>query len=447
MSKVERKVWKDASLVLYGGDVEKLIRKAAVGGEHQWRGVKGRVGLLIWRVVKFRVESWPTESYGSFYEGDSYIILHGYLKDPTVKVISYDIHIWVGENSTPDEYTTAMYKIVELDKLLGNTATPSFSVRDGLSSRPRSIMISAELRQRSIGSNFFAESASATQYREVMHHETDRFLSYFPEGVRYLEGGADSDYHWTDPSIIKEKKPSLWWVKGTRNHVVLKQVKQISRNRMNSGDVFILDAGERIWQWNGTEANPFEKAKAAELITTMARDRGEDNVTLQTLEQGVDDDEINAPEFCHYLPTVSAMMMNTISIVIKEKSAAAGGDDEDIQRFIPTLYKVGNITNFLLLATAEKFPKIMIRGKNKKVTESVYVLDNGTHVYIWIGRKTPSIARSYAMRTGQEYLRHHCRPLTLPIIRVMQEYELPQFLSLFEETAPESTFDCACTVT
>lgn len=33
-------------------------------------------GIQIWRIEKFNVVSWPTERTGSFYDGDSYIVLH-----------------------------------------------------------------------------------------------------------------------------------------------------------------------------------------------------------------------------------------------------------------------------------------------------------------------------------------------------------------------------------
>ena len=34
-----------------------------------------------------------------------------------------------------------------------------------------------------------------------------------------------------------------------------------SKSRLSAGDVFILDMGLTIYQWNGSGANPFEKNK------------------------------------------------------------------------------------------------------------------------------------------------------------------------------------------
>lgn len=74
---------------------------------------------------------WPKDKLGSFYDGDSYIVLHvrisfqfvgfccilvqTYKKTPDAESFSYDLHFWLGENTTQDEAGTAAYKTVELD--------------------------------------------------------------------------------------------------------------------------------------------------------------------------------------------------------------------------------------------------------------------------------------------------------------------------------------------
>lgn len=73
------------------------------------------------------------------------------------------------------------------------------------------------------------------QHREVEGYESDLFLSYFPNGVRILEGGIDSAFHHVTPV---EYKPRLLQVKG-RRHIRVTQVP-LERASLNSGDVFIL---------------------------------------------------------------------------------------------------------------------------------------------------------------------------------------------------------------
>ena len=65
-------------------------------------------------------------------------MLDGTAENPDA--LAWDIHFWIGDESTQDEYGTAAYKTVELDDFL---------------------------------------KRRAVQYREVQEHESSRFLRLF----------------------------------------------------------------------------------------------------------------------------------------------------------------------------------------------------------------------------------------------------------------------------
>ena len=72
-------------------------------------------GLEIWRIENFKLKLVPKSQHGSFYEGDAYIIL----QTKAIKIrngeqqFSWNLHFWLGENSSQDEQgTAAMYASV-----------------------------------------------------------------------------------------------------------------------------------------------------------------------------------------------------------------------------------------------------------------------------------------------------------------------------------------------
>lgn len=96
------------------------------------------------------------------------------------------------------------------------------------------------------------------QHREVQDHESQLFLGYFRNGVRYEAGGVSSGFHHVTTNAQGQKR--LFQVKGKRN-VRVRQVG-LSVSSMNKGDCFILDAGTEILVYVGKNAKRLEKIKA-----------------------------------------------------------------------------------------------------------------------------------------------------------------------------------------
>lgn len=66
-------------------------------------------------------------------------------------------------------------------------------------------------------------------------------------------------------------RPRLLHIKGKKT-VRVTEV-EMSHRSLNSGDVFILDAGLDIYQWNGSKAGPQEKMKGASLCRALDDER------------------------------------------------------------------------------------------------------------------------------------------------------------------------------
>lgn len=117
----DRVPWQDSNLALIGSDLDHKIKEAAAEQEAAWDGLGEGPGLKVWRVEQFRIVEWPEESYGKFHKGDSYIVLNSYIEEGSDK-LNHDVHIWIGSESSQDEYGTAAYKMVEADDSLGGAA-------------------------------------------------------------------------------------------------------------------------------------------------------------------------------------------------------------------------------------------------------------------------------------------------------------------------------------
>lgn len=133
--------------------------------------------------------------------------------------MSWDVHFWLGSQTTSDEAGAAAILTVQLD--------------DQLRGAP-------------------------IQHREVQDHESTLFQNYFKNGLRYLPGGHASGFSHTVTNAAGEKR--LFQVKGKKN-IRVRQV-DLSVASMNKGDCFILDAGNNIYVYVGQKAKRIEKIKA-----------------------------------------------------------------------------------------------------------------------------------------------------------------------------------------
>jgi len=362
----------DSNIANLGSDLEKSVREAAAKKEPAWEKAGQSVGIQIWRIEKFHVKSVPKETYGTFYSGDSYIVLNTY-KKPGSDALHWDVHFWLGTHTTQDEAGTAAYKTVELDDKLGG---------------------------------------APIQHREVQGYESPLFLSYFNNQIRLLEGGVDSGFNHVKP---EEYKPRLLHLKG-KKRVRVTQV-ELSASSLNSGDVFILDNGMNIYQWNGGKAGPSEKMKGAQLSRALDDERkGLPKVhVFEEAHTGADQQ-----------PFWELLGGRPSSI----KTAEEGGSDLDAEKGTGTkkLFRLSDATGSM------KFEQVGEGAAVKKSlldSNDVFILDTGAEVFAWIGKKSSDEEKKKAMGFAQTYLGNFNRPAYLPISRILEGGENEVFEASF----------------
>lgn len=360
----------ESNIANLGSDLEKNVRAAAAAGEKAWEKAGKKPGLEIWRIEKFKVKVSQTPP-GVFYSDDSYICLNTY-KDKESDKLLYDVHFWLGETTSQDEAGTAAYKTVELDDFLGGVPV---------------------------------------QHREVQGFESSLFLSYFAEtgGIRLLEGGVASGFNHVEP---EKYTPRLLHLKGRKN-VRVSQVP-IDVKSLNEGDVFILDAGLKLYQWQGKKAGKNEKARAG-LLCRALDDERKGKPEVETFSQGDKD----AGDFWKHFGLEAE----------PDSIPEDAGDDEEWEK------KSDKVLMQLSDAKGEMEFKEVAKGtiaRSLLDSKDVFIFDAGNEVFAWIGKDTSAEEKRLALHYAQTYLKKYNRPSQLPISKLLEGSENNVFNSSFD---------------
>jgi len=187
----------------------------------------------------------------------------------------------------------------------------------------------------------------------------------------------------------------------------------MERGSLNSGDVFILDNGLNIYQFNGQKSYPSERSKGDQIARAIDDER-KGLATVHVFEEGDKD----AKPFWDLLGGEGAI-----------KSAEEGGSDIESDKIDERhLFQLSDATGKMV------FKEV---GKGKTVKRSlldsndVFILDNGAEVYAWIGKKASPEEKKKALGFAQDYLTKYNRPFYLPISRVLEGGENETFEASF----------------
>lgn len=324
-------------------------------------------GIEIWRIEKLTVVSLPKAEYGKFHTGDSYIVLK--TNALSSGGFSFDLHFWLGKETSQDESGIAAIKTVELDAYLGG---------------------------------------KAIQYREVQGHESDLFLSYFQPCIIALPGGVATGFK--APTEL-QKETRLYQLTSQR-FVRVRQVP-FARTSLSHSDVFLLDTPEKIFQFNGANCSRTEQGKAMEVTQALKRDHEGGKCPIEIIEDGETDDGASAEfwaQFGGYAP-------------ISNKSSG----EDDVEAKVTPARLIWAARDGLKEAQTGGLKTNMLES-NK-----CYLLDCGADIYVWSGRISSLEERKNASFAAEDLIKREKRPVSTRVVRVADGYETPMFKSNFDE--------------
>ncbi|XP_033926511.1 macrophage-capping protein isoform X3 [Melopsittacus undulatus] len=297
-------------------------------------------GLHVWRVEKLRPVEVPERSWGRFFSGDAYLVLHN---GPEERA---HLHLWLGRDSSQDEQGACALLSTQLNALLGE--------------RP-------------------------VTHREVQGNESDLFMQYFPHGITYQDGGVASAFRTPQPSTSPRHR--LYQVKGRRN--IRASERDVSWSSFNTGDCFILDLGETLLVWCGSGCNVLERSRAQELAAAIRDGERRGRARLEIVADGEE-----PPEMLQVLgpkPTLPEGSPEEDAVADQSNARAA------------VLYKVSDATGRMDLtqvSASSPFSQSLLCSDDCFVLDH----GAGGKVYVWKGSKANEQERQAALRVAEEVI-------------------------------------------
>uniref|UniRef100_A0A8C7GBG5 Villin-1 n=1 Tax=Oncorhynchus kisutch TaxID=8019 RepID=A0A8C7GBG5_ONCKI len=329
-------------------------------------------GLQIWRIEALEMVPFPSKAYGNFYEGDSYIIL--YMNSS----FTYDIHFWLGKDTSNDEQGAAAIYTTMMDEHLGGVAV---------------------------------------QHREAQGYESDTFRGYFKQGIIYKKGGVASGMKQVETNTYNIRR--LLHVKG-KKHVVAGEV-DMSWSSFNKGDVFLLDLGNLIIQWNGPKSNRMEKLKGMNLAKDI-RDRERGGRAQVSVVEG--DDEKSSEE-------AMKLMKQHLGETRRDIRDCIAPDDIVDQKLKSSvkLFHISDAQGNLVVQEVAVKPLTQDLLNH----EDCFLLDQGgTQIFIWKGKKASKTERSESLDKAEAYKKAKGYPISTYIETVNDGAESAVFKQLFQ---------------
>ncbi|ELK15334.1 Advillin [Pteropus alecto] len=339
-----------------------------------FRAVGNDPGIITWRIEKMELALVPLNAHGNFYEGDCYIILS---TRRVGSLLSQDIHFWIGKDSSQDEQSCAAIYTTQLDDYLGG---------------------------------------SPVQHREVQYHESDTFRGYFKQGIIYKKGGVASGMKHVETNTYDVKR--LLHVKGKRN--IRATEVEMSWDSFNRGDVFLLDLGKVIIQWNGPESNSAERLKAM-LLAKDIRDRERGG----RAEIGVIEGDKEA---------ASLALMKVLQDTLGRRSIIKPAVPDEImdqqQKSNIMLYHVSDSAGQLAVTEVATRPLVQDLLNH----DDCYILDqSGTKIYVWKGRGATKVEKQMAMSKALNFIKMKGYASSTNVETVNDGAESAMFKQLFQK--------------
>ena len=328
--------------------------------------------VTVWRVEQGTKKPVAPADVGTFFDGDTYLVLYerpggpaAFAAEPASR---FDVHVWVGKYSTPDEVDVALREAPLLDE----------SVSDGAASGCHAI------RWQTQGT------------------EESAFLSLFPAGIQVKSGGVDS----TQSVSVR-----LYHISGTRMNNAKKVTVPAVVSSLNEGDCFVADCGPVLYVFQGHSCSPGERTMASQEASRVVEQRPQARTVVVTSADA-------PPEFW--------VALGGKAPVATGRNAASGTFDATGLVASPHVYLLAN-------GEWQKAGTGLAFARSGQPRDQTWLIDQGHTVVVRVG---PGVGAFVAVRGapaighGLRYLRERARHGKATVVRLVLGHEGPDFAQL-----------------
>ncbi|KAG5672883.1 hypothetical protein PVAND_002971 [Polypedilum vanderplanki] len=325
-------------------------------------------GLTIWEIENFLPNKIDEVTHGKFYEGDCYIVLKTFLQETQ---LSWEIYFWIGSMASLDKKACAAIHAVNLRNYLG---------------------------------------ARCRTVREEQGDESDEFLALFDNDIVYIEGEHTGTGFYTIENATHVTR--LYIVHNDDTSLDLQPVK-VDFSSLDIENVFLLDAGTKIFLWYGKKSKNTVKSKsrlmAEKIIKNERKNKAEIVMEVQNNE--------------------SAEFLKILNVNDPTERPEVKTTPENWSRKSPRLYIIQLGLGYLEMPQVtipqQKLVHTLLNSKN------VYLLDCGPDLFVWFGKKSTRLVRAAAAKLSLELFNMIKRPSYSMITRVQEGTETQIFKSKF----------------
>lgn len=318
-------------------EIQKLISYNFDEKEPEFDPIKTDKPLLvIWNSVDLKLQKISESNHGSFFDSETYLILN--IKSPEEKYA----HIWTGNKSSKEKISFISFKVLQLDHKLENNCV---------------ILYESEGNESELLKSYF------------------KFFTVFKGRIEEVQKSLEDQQY----------KARLFHVHSSGANIQSKEIS-INKKNIDSGDVYLFDAGVKVFIYIGKGSNSFEKFHLSCMVEKIKEVR-QNKAIIVSIDESCDlneNDLKNKDEFEEFLKKFEENIQET-------------DEQNKIDKNYKKMMKLSDENGKLELTDVEY-------KKESLVSQDSYLIDRGDAIIIWIGKEASKKEKKFAKFYANKYI-------------------------------------------